>query len=205
MFTDNYWQLVLSPYGSIYYPSEFYKEVTLDHSPINLFTCSLFQKGVAFFVVVAVVVFFFASLLLSQPVWNLSLTSNLYIQYIFCCLFGKKCHNTHRKLLVSDVVWEYRKISVFSHHAFLFRSVKIFTLSLSFAQSVMLCPDWCVKLRSSAAGDGGMSWLAVALRSVSRIKLELKQTSLLCWNFTCNRFISLWIFGADWPQKRERQ
>ncbi len=33
------------------------------------------------------------------------------------CFIWKNCHNIHRQLLVSGVVWEYRKISVFSKHA----------------------------------------------------------------------------------------
>ncbi len=35
--------------------------------------------------------------------------------------------------------------------------------------------------------------------------VELKLTSWLHLNFSCNCFISLWVFGINWPQRRERQ
>ncbi len=45
----------------------------------------------------------------------------------------------------SAVVWEYGKISVFSHHASIFRIGKNPLASILLAQSValsVLCPDW---------------------------------------------------------------
>ncbi len=50
----------------------------------------------------------------------------------------KKCRNTHRHVLVSDVVWEYCEIFVFSHHASVFRIVNNPIAPALFAQSVML-------------------------------------------------------------------
>ncbi len=41
------------------------------------------------------------------------------INNFFVLFFWKKCHNIHRQLLVSNVVLEYREISVFSHHAYI--------------------------------------------------------------------------------------
>ncbi len=62
----------------------------------------------------------------------------------FLCSVRKKCHNIHRQLLVSDVVWECRQISVLSHHASVFRISKNPIAPVLFAQSVtlsVLCPN----------------------------------------------------------------
>ncbi len=87
----------------------------------------------------------------------------------FLCSIWKKCHNTHRQLLVNDVVGNYREISVFSHASVL-RIGKNPIAPLLFAQSVMLpvrsdliC---CSVLHFLATGDAGTCRLAVcALRS----------------------------------------
>ncbi len=55
----------------------------------------------------------------------------------FLCCIWKKCHNTHRQVLSSDVVREYRKIIVFSH-ASVFRSLKKPNTPDIFSQSVPL-------------------------------------------------------------------
>ncbi len=48
------------------------------------------------------------------------------------------CHSTHRLLLVSDEVCEYGEISVFSHHASVFRIGKNPIAPILFAQSEAL-------------------------------------------------------------------
>ncbi len=53
----------------------------------------------------------------------------------FLCSVWKKCHNTHRQLLVSGVVWEFREIS---RHASVFRIGKNLIAPALFAQSVLL-------------------------------------------------------------------
>ncbi len=97
----------------------------------------------------------------------------------FLCSIWIKCHNTHRQLLVSDVVWEYGEISVFSHHASVFRTGKnpiAFVLFVTL--SVLSVLNSQSTLRFSATGDVSASRLAVrALRSDSplpQFKLDLK-------------------------------
>ncbi len=55
---------------------------------------------------------------------------------ILCCIH-KKCHNTHWQLLVSDVVWEYHKISVLSHRVAVFTVDKNPVAPVLFAQSAL--------------------------------------------------------------------
>ncbi len=68
-----------------------------------------------------------------------------------------------------------------------------------------------------------MSWSAVKTSNMSNVLkltsrdssvcrrrcqpawVELRQTSLLRCNFPCNRFVSLWILGANWTYERGRQ
>ncbi len=82
----------------------------------------------------------------------------------FLCSIGKKCHNTRRQLLVSDVVWEFGEISVFSHHASVFRIGKNPIPPVLFDQSVTLSGLSVLIGRSTlpflATGDVLTSWLA---------------------------------------------
>ncbi len=84
----------------------------------------------------------------------------------------EKSHNTHRQLLVSDMVWEYHKISVFSHHASVFRIGEYPIASILFVQSATLSVLSVLigrsTLRFLATGDVDTSWSAFhALRSDS--------------------------------------
>ncbi len=119
----------------------------------------------------------------------------------FLCSVWKKCHNTYRQLLVSDVVWEYRKIRVFSHNASVLMSDKNPIIPDWFAQSVTLSVlsvliGWST-LRFEATCDVSMSWLAVhALSSDSHLPttefLQTTQSVGSSWDEpACNRFISV--------------
>ncbi len=133
--------------------------------------------------------------------WKTSIT--------FCVLFRKKCHvNTHRQLLVSDVVWGYGEI--FSNHSSVLRYGKNPIAPVLFVQSVTLSVLSVLigrsKLHFLATGDVGTSclscsclilWLALtdnrafASDTVNRLKLKQRWSSLPCCNFPCNHFISV--------------
>ncbi len=66
---------------------------------------------------------------------NRAFVLNILNYFVF---YLKKCHNTLRQLLVSDVVCEYGEISVFSHHASVFRIGKNPLAPVLFAQSVTI-------------------------------------------------------------------
>ncbi len=82
----------------------------------------------------------------------------------FLCSIWKKSYNTYRQPLASDVVWEYREISVFSHASVLRIGKNPIAPVLS-AQSVMLSVLSVLigqtTLRFLATDDIGTSWLAV--------------------------------------------
>ncbi len=69
------------------------------------------------------------------------------INHFFCALFRKNNNSSHGQLLVSVVIWEYHEISLFSHHASVFRINKNPITPVLFANSdalCTLCPDWPV-------------------------------------------------------------
>ncbi len=73
-------------------------------------------------------------------------------------MWNKKYHNTHRRLLVSDVVWEYGEISVFSHHASAFRIGKNPIAPVLFAQSMTLSVLSVLIGRSALWTTGDLSY-----------------------------------------------
>ncbi len=123
---------------------------------------------------------------------------------VLCSIWKNKtkCHNTHRQLLVSDVVGKFCEVSVFSH-ASVFRIDKSPIVPVLFAQTVTLTVLSVLigrsTLRLLATTDIGTSWLAVhasrsdspLLTTVSQLKLELRWPSLLRCNFPCDCFVSI--------------
>ncbi len=111
----------------------------------------------------------------------------------FLCPIWKKCHNTHRQLLESD-------ISAFP--------CSCRYLCPTSAALWPLCPDWCGTLRLLATGDVDTSWMAgktsvmpwaLKLASANNCVCkwhhqpawgELRQTILFCCTFPCNRFMT---------------
>ncbi len=83
----------------------------------------------------------------------------------FLCSIWKKFHNTHRQLLVSDVVWEYCEISVCFFHASVFRIDESLIAPVLFAQSLTLSVFSVLIHQSTlhflATSDVGTSWVAV--------------------------------------------
>ncbi len=59
--------------------------------------------------------------------------------------------------------------------------------------------EWCALLSKT-----GYRWLdkLSCRRHRPLAWVELRQSSLQRSNFSCNHFVSLWIFGVNWPQKR---
>ncbi len=111
-----------------------------------------------------------------NAMWTQALKLQLVTSKTLCSVW-KNCHNTHRQLLVSDVVWEYGEISVFSHHASVLRIGKNPTAPILFAQSVTLSVLSVLICLSTlpflATGDVATSWLAVrALRSDSTTECQ---------------------------------
>ncbi len=127
----------------------------------------------------------------------------------FLSSIWKNCHYTNKQLLVSDVVLEYREISVFSHRASVFMTDKNPFAPVLFAQSVTLSvlsvPTDLSALRFLATGDVGTSPSAVhalcsdspllttvsASDRVNCLKFKLRQTGLLCCSFPCKHFASV--------------
>ncbi len=100
---------------------------------------------------------------------------------ISCLISRYDCWGRCRKrrewlkgLLVSDVVWEYCKISVFFHHAPVFRLVKI--LSLLFCLSNQWCSlyslSWLARLHCQSVYKIGLwiifSWRGLCSQSANR-------------------------------------